>query len=164
MRYCVVNSIVVYSLALAVCIITVISLYVMVAFKRSTENIYDASKSTEFLDARQCDICFGNTQNSLIVKCSCDKIFHADCAQQTNVCPYCGTPYSKMIPIKSEVRKCVLCNRLLTSDICECGTVDLRNENSFTCLCGSKIDVDTSECPYCGAEYGWETKKPGQTV
>lgn len=164
-----------YILALTGVIAVTLSLYAIMVMRRQDfdlRNLHDERivgvKSTYFLDTarneRQCEICFGNVDDESVLECSCGRIFHISCAKLTRECPYCKTPYSEMRDDTAAIAKCPSCGKLIIDNVCTCGTVLPNRDDSFKCVCGSRISTSETECPSCGAEYRSEVGVPGKTV
>jgi hypothetical protein len=114
-------------------------------------------KSTTFLDEgedeKKCEICYGKIDNDPVAICSCGRIFHDACAKPTGSCPYCGTGYEGMIVREPERTRCPVCGRFMKGNICSCGAVIPKKDNTFTCKCGNVVDADKPVCRKCGAIY-----------
>jgi len=114
-------------------------------------------ESTTFLDEsegeKKCEICYGVIDEDPIAKCTCGRIFHDACARPTGSCPYCAAPYEKMEVREPERSRCPVCGRFLKGNICSCGAVIPRRDDTFLCKCGNRVDVDKPVCRKCGAVY-----------
>ncbi|MCL2510061.1 MAG: hypothetical protein FWF07_03170 [Methanomassiliicoccaceae archaeon] len=114
-------------------------------------------ESTTFLDdgedEKKCEICYGKIDKDPIAMCPCGKIFHEACAKPTGSCPYCGVRYEEMEVREPEMKRCPVCGRFLKGNICSCGAVIPKRDNTFICKCGGVVDVDKPVCRKCGAVY-----------
>ncbi len=116
-----------------------------------------STKTTYFLDEgednKKCEICYGEINNEDVAVCKCGKIFHKACAEPTNTCPYCSTTFDQMDVRQPERTRCPICGRYVKGNICECGAVLPRKDNTFLCSCGNRVDVNKPVCKKCGAVY-----------
>ncbi|MCL2296404.1 MAG: hypothetical protein FWC29_04925 [Methanomassiliicoccaceae archaeon] len=114
-------------------------------------------ESTTFLDEgedeKKCEICYGKIENDPVAMCSCGRIFHDACAKPTGSCPYCGERYEDMEVREPERKRCPVCGRFLKGNICSCGAVLPKKDNTFICKCGGVVDADKPVCRKCGAVY-----------
>lgn len=114
-------------------------------------------KTTYFLDEgedeKRCEICHGKIENEELAVCKCGKLFHRVCAEPTGTCPYCGTKFEEMTIREPERTRCPVCGRFVKGNICECGAVLPRKDNTFLCSCGNRVDVNKPVCKKCGAVY-----------
>lgn len=117
----------------------------------------DTVKSTYFLDEGKCDnicgICFGEFEEYTLCQCKCGKVFHTDCMEMTQQCPYCKTeaPMMQTRPVRKPL--CPACGKPIKDNICECGTVLPNKDKTFKCICGATILIYDEECPKCGSKY-----------
>lgn len=148
-----------------VAILVVIQGYVMSKFNLNTRLTGRKGKkgSTIFMDEgegeKKCEICYGKIENDPVAECKCGKIFHDACAKPTGACPYCGTSYAKMTVREPERTRCPACGRFLKGNICSCGAVIPRKDETFICKCGNIVDSDKPVCKKCGAVYEPVTMK-----
>jgi len=114
-------------------------------------------ESTTFLDdgedEKKCEICYGRIDENSIAMCPCGRIFHEACAKPTGSCPYCGEKYENMDVREPERKRCPVCGRFLKGNICSCGAVIPKKDNTFVCKCGGVVDVKKPVCRKCGAVY-----------
>ncbi|MCK9322829.1 MAG: hypothetical protein RBR05_04365 [Candidatus Methanomethylophilaceae archaeon] len=149
---------IIIGLVIVVAILFVVQSYVFGKYKISSKlNGIKSEKSTYFLDEgedeKKCEICRGNIADDPIAICTCGKIFHDACAKPTDACPYCGAKYETMEirdPIKT---RCPICGRFVKGNICECGAVLPRKDETFICKCGNRVDMSKPVCKKCGAIY-----------
>jgi hypothetical protein len=152
--------------ALAIIILLVILLAIAVVaqgYLGAKYNLRDklkgksGEKSTTFLDEgedeKKCEICYGKIDNDPIAICKCGKIFHDVCAKPTGSCPYCGAQYESMEIRQPERNRCPVCGKFMKGNICSCGAVIPRKDNTFVCKCGNVVDADKPVCKKCGAVY-----------
>ncbi|MCL1979085.1 MAG: hypothetical protein FWG60_02875 [Methanomassiliicoccaceae archaeon] len=120
-------------------------------------------ESTTFLDEkedkRKCEICYGEIEEDRVAICSCGRIFHDACAEPTGSCPYCGAGYKEMNVREPDRTRCPVCGRFLKGNMCSCGAVIPKNDDTFICKCGGEVDMNKPICGKCGAEYEFTTMR-----
>lgn len=124
----------------------------------------NAKGTTYFLDegedGKKCEICYGKILEDDVALCLCGKLFHEACARPTGTCPYCGSEYGAM-EVRRPIRaRCPICGRFVSGNMCACGAVLPRKDNTFLCSCGNRVDVGKPVCRRCGAVYENMTAKP----
>ncbi|MCL2031904.1 MAG: hypothetical protein FWG96_01320 [Methanomassiliicoccaceae archaeon] len=153
-----------FRLGIIIVLVVVIAMVVLLqGYMGAKYNLQDKitgksrKKSTIFLDEtesdKKCEICYGKIDEDPIAKCSCGRVFHDACARPTGSCPYCGASYEKMEVREPERFRCPRCGKFLKGNICSCGAVIPRKDETFVCRCGNTVDVNKPVCKKCGAVY-----------
>ena len=139
-------------LAIAIAVISVISLTAFALAVRNSGDMPSPRESTKKLDDEipVCDICFGELDGDTAT-CVCGKRFHDTCAKPTGSCPYCSAPYSEQRVEKAEW-VCPNCGRSPATPYCGCGAV-LPWDGAFYCRCGRILDPLDPVCGACGSTY-----------
>lgn len=144
--------------ALAITISIIQSYLLFRMYKRIRRKPLFGGKATYFLDdcesEKNCSICLGRIGNGLVVRCSCGKISHSDCATLTEICPYCEKSFDKINPKPAKTAKCPACKATLNGSVCKCGIVYPRSDGTIACTCGNLVNVDRPLCYECGMFYG----------
>lgn len=118
--------------------------------KRPTHHIDHDS-----LDTR-CEICFGDIGSEVIKVCDCGRIFHLDCADATDECPYCRRKKETMTERNARKTKCPYCGRIVKDNICDCGAIIPNEDGTYVCKCGEIASLDSNGCRKCGSSVRFE--------
>lgn len=114
-------------------------------------------KPTHFLDVNEvddkCDICFGKLEDGDVVECGCGKVFHIECVDLTEECPYCRCSPGEMTERRLKRGICPKCGSRIEDNICSCGIVMPWKDGTFRCACGHEMYIGDTECPRCGAQF-----------
>lgn len=153
-----VSLVIIAGLVVVVAILFVLQAYVTGRYHLKDKLIGKTEKKpTYFLDegedGKKCEICYGAINDDPVAKCKCGKIFHDACAKPTGACPYCKAEYSTM-EVRDPIRsRCPVCGRFMKGNVCECGAVLPRKDDTFLCTCGNRVDANRPVCKKCGAVY-----------